>query len=265
MRITSTANPVVRYVRMLGSPGARRDEGSFLVEGVRLVGEARRWGGRASVVLYDPDALRRTQSGAFLLPELGHWGDRVYEVDQRVLKAAAQTEHPGGVLAVLPRPEEAGLPRDGEGVGVILDGIAEPGNAGAILRAADAFGATFVASTPGSVDLFAPKVVRSAMGAHFRLPLAPRVSWARLTAALKDAQVVASEARRGAPVTAFAWPANTALVIGSEATGLSADALARIDRYVHIPMRPGAESLNAAMAASIMLFAARGAAISEQA
>ena len=136
MRLTSTANPVVKYVRSLESPVRRRDDGVYLIEGIRLVEEAVRAGVRARIALYIPDALQRSALGQRILSALAAgWADSVYEVDERVLRAAANTEHPGGVVAAIPIGVSSPLHVHAEaGLGLILDGVADPGNAGTILR-----------------------------------------------------------------------------------------------------------------------------------
>lgn len=258
MRITSPQNSVVRFVRSLDRPSARRDHCAYIAEGVRLVTEALESAQRPQVVMYTPDLLSRTDAGASLLTRLDTWAPRRFEVTERVLRAASQTENPAGVLAVLTLPEPGPLaPRAGRDVGVILDGLADPGNAGAILRTAAAFGVGFVASTSGSVDLFSPKVVRSAMGAHFRLALYSHLAWDELLPHLNEAILVAADSREGVELPLFHWPDSAVLVIGSEAEGVSPRAESAIAQRVRIPLRRGVESLNAASAAAILLYSAR--------
>jgi TrmH family RNA methyltransferase len=133
VRLTSTHNPVVKYVRSLERPQVRRADGVYLAEGVRLVGEALSHRQQAAVALYDPDSLARSDAGSRLLAELPRWAERAYEVDQRVLTAAAQTDTPAGVLVVLRRQEPSPLHgHAGDRFGVILDRLSDPGNAGTI-------------------------------------------------------------------------------------------------------------------------------------
>jgi TrmH family RNA methyltransferase len=255
--LSSPHNPTIKYVRSLARASVRREEGAYLIEGVRLVTEALHSDQHAKLVLYDPAQLTRSTAGSLLVDRIDSWSDRALEVDDRVLRAAAQTETPAGIVAVLTHPacEPLSTHRNAR-FGLVLDKVADPGNAGTILRSATAFGAEYVITTPGTTDLFAPKVVRAGMGAHFRLPIYSHVALAEVRRSLDLTTLVAAAAGEGEPVPSFQWPRHTALVIGSEAEGLSPEIRGLIDFRVHIPMQPTVESLNAAVAASILLFAA---------
>lgn len=262
MRISSTRNPVVRYVRGLERASARRADGVYIAEGVRLLTEAIDTGQEATIALYDPAALERSAAGSFLLSRLPAWAERSYEVDPQVLSAAAQTEHPAGALAVLRFPFEPPLTAQSDArLGVVLDAVADPGNAGTIVRTAAAAGVGYVVALAGSADLFAPKVVRAGMGAHFRLPLYCGVTWDEVRAELRDVPAVALEADGGVSIYAFRWPDRALLVVGSEAHGLSPEVRAGVKNFIHIPMRAGVESLNASVAAAIVIYSHLGPSI----
>lgn len=257
MRITSTHNTAIQYVRSLERAAVRHVEGVFVAEGVRLVREAVATGQSAALALYDPDVLAGSGAGTELLRALPSWADRSYEVSAQAMARASQTETSSGVLAVIRRPSpEPFAPQDSV-FGVVLDRLNDPGNAGAILRTADALGADYVATLPGSVDLFSPKVVRAGMGAHFRLPLYPQLSWDDI---MREGRciAVAAASRGDESLDGFKWPQSTALVIGNEAHGLSKEVDVSVSRRVHIPMRVGVESLNASVAAAILMYAALG-------
>lgn len=259
MPITSSRNPIVRYVRSLDRPQTRRAERAYVVEGIRLVSEAFETGQRATLALYDPASLSRSDRGSRLLDALHHWPGRGVEVDRRVLSAAAETESPSGVVAVLPLPESGNLrDRAGDAFGILLAGVADPGNTGTILRTAAAAGVDFVISLSGTVDLFAPKVVRAGMGAHFRVPLFPGLETSEIWTALPRLTPVALDVDAERSIYDMRWPEQTLLVVGSEAHGIPLEARATIDLDVRIPMMPGVESLNAAMAASIAIYSALG-------
>jgi TrmH family RNA methyltransferase len=264
-RITSTRNAVVQLVRSLDRPSVRRERGQYLAEGVRLVSEAVSSGQTADLVLFDPDALRRSPAGIALLSRIPAWAAQAREVATHVLAATAQTETPAGVLAVLraPPPPPPLKTRAGDQFGVILDGISDPGNAGTILRAADAFGVSYVVTTPGTVDLHSPKVVRAGMGAHFRLLLYEHSAWEQVEDDLTGVCLVIADSDSGDPLPSFQWPDRACIVIGSEAFGPSAGARRSSQVRVHIPVKPGVESLNAAVAAAIVLYSGPGLALTQ--
>jgi TrmH family RNA methyltransferase len=170
-----------------------------------------------------------------------------------VLRAASDTQAPQGILAVLaqrslPLPE----PLD---FAFIPDGVRDPGNLGSMLRTAAAAGAGAVLLPAGTVDGFAPKVVRSGMGAHFRLPV-HACPWDEIRRLVQDSglSVYLAAAGDGLPYTQADFRGPLALVIGGEAEGAGSEAQALAHQRVSIPMPGGVESLNAAAAAAILLF-----------
>jgi TrmH family RNA methyltransferase len=261
-RISSSQNPVLKRLRSLERGRERREQGLYVAEGVRLVGEAHATGQDAEVVLYDPAALSKSEAGTALMESLPAWANSLYEANARVLAAAAQTDTPAGIVAALRFPTDAPLrSHRHDRLGIVLDRLADPGNAGTILRTAAAAGAGYVLTTADTVDLFAPKVVRAGMGAHFRLPLYQSVSWEQLDEDLAGVALVAAEIEGGISAFDLDWPVPAALAVGSEAHGLSAAAKSRASRSVYLPMQPGVESLNASVAASIIMYLALGPSI----
>jgi TrmH family RNA methyltransferase len=262
MRISSTRNQVVKDIRSLARNSVRRERGRYLAEGVRLVSEAVATKQTAVLVLFEPESLKRSAAGLALLSAIPGWAEMAHEVEPHVLAAAAQTETPSGVIAVLraPRPEPLES-HAADRFGLILDGLSDPGNAGTILRTADAFGVGYIITTPESVDLFSPKVVRAGMGAHFRLPLYEHRSWEDIEQALPGVALVVADASAGRPLQKVGWPERACIVIGREAAGPSQRALELSDLQVRIPLRPEVESLNAAVAAAILLYAGPGSAL----
>lgn len=246
-RIISRHNPLVAHIRKLNaSRSYRREQGQFVCEGVKLVAEAVKWGMKI-------DTLAAEEGAA--LPECLPPAVRTVEVTRDVMSAASAVETPQGVLAVCRLPGEK-LPERLEGRRyLILDGIQDPGNLGTIWRTADAFGADGLLLTNGCADPWGPKTVRATMGACFRLPV-----WETSLAA---AAALARAA--GLPLYATALREDTAdvrevelsacaAIIGSEGRGVSGDALALCDKTVKIPMGPRCESLNAAVAAAVVLW-----------
>ena len=241
---------------------ARERQGLFVVEGVRAVEELVAAGLVLRGVLAAPQ-LRATPRGAALHDLLLDRAAPLVEVSDADLASAADTDAPQGVLAVAEQPRhdlDALVPRGGAPLRLlVLDALQDPGNAGTLLRTAAAFGAAATVALPGTVDLWSAKVVRSAMGAHFRHPTVS-CTWDTLGAFL-DRRAVALWAADGGgdPVDAAASeaPQRLAIVVGNEGAGLSGAARARADRVVAIPIGGAVESLNAAVAGAILLYALR--------
>jgi TrmH family RNA methyltransferase len=252
--ITSTQNPKIRWVRSLQARGrVRREEGVFVVEGVRLVEEALQAGWTARLVLHSSEVSAR---GAAVVEGFTERGVPVEQVTEIVLRAASETQSPQGILAVLEmqrRPMPEGLD-----FVLVADGVRDPGNLGAILRTAAAAGVQAVLLPPGVVDAYAPKVVRAAMGAHFRLT-ATQMSWEEIKAMLQPIdrpalRVYLADASEGQPYTLADLRQPVALVVGGEAGGAGTEAFRLAEARLHIPMPGGIESLNAGAAAAILLF-----------
>jgi len=255
-RITSLANDKVRWARSLRRLRVRQREGQYLIEGVRLIQEALRVGVLPTLVFFSAK-LDQTERGQALLGALEGqpWArDRVIPVSEKVLEALSDTVTPQGVVAVVPMSD---LPPGPPGLILILDSLRDPGNLGTILRASDAAGVEEVLLPPGTVDSYNPKVVRSAAAALFRLPLRTRLGWEEIRGRVAGRPVWLAQARGEERYDGVDWRVPSALIIGGEAEGASPEAEALATGRVHIPMEPGVESLNAAVAAGILLFEAR--------
>ncbi len=249
--ITSAQNPALKHLRALQSKRRERErERAFVIEGARLFEEAARAGVAPRVILHTLELEARSRAALEALAALG--GD-VRAVSSAALAAASATETPAGLLAVVPFLSL--LPPSPLSFAVVCDRIADPGNLGAILRTADAAGVEAVYLMPGTVDAYNPKVVRAAMGAHFHVPIV-EATWEELRAGLSGLTTWLADSAQGERYDRVDWRARGALVIGSEAGGPSDDAQAFAAQRVHIPMPGRAESLNAAVAAGILMFEA---------
>jgi TrmH family RNA methyltransferase len=248
--ITSTRNERVKQIRSLARRRVRRQEGRFVVEGSRLVDEVARSGIEPALVLYT-QAWADTEAGQDLLVRLGPAREGTWLANEAVLAACADTQTPQGILAVVPLVHLPPRP----GLILILDQLRDPGNLGTILRSAEAAGAGQVLLAPGTVDAYNPKVVRGAMGAHFRLPLA-NLDWPAIAERAAGRQVWLADASAELAYDAVDWTPPTALLVGGEATGAGPEAQKLATGRVGIPMAAGPESLNAAMAATVLLFEA---------
>ena len=251
MMITSPANPKVKLVTGLQtSRRTRQREDRFVVEGRRLVEDALTAGMAPDFVLHTP-AWAASSDGARLLEAIGRAGIPSYAVSDDLFAHCSDTETPPGVLAVLPLPALA--PPTAPTLVVVADRIRTPGNLGAILRTAAAAGVEAVLLPPGNTDPFNPKVVRGAMGAHFRLPLV-RLGWEQARARLAGLDRWLAAAGSGQRYDQVDWTRPVALIIGGEAGGAGQEAESLAGGAVQIPMPGGMESLNAAVAAGVLLF-----------
>lgn len=228
-----------------------------MVEGLRLAREALEAGAVPRLVLYDPETLTSSSLGREMLERIRPL-EHTFPVSTGVIVAASETRSPAGLVMVFGFPDRVSPTQMGtQPLLPVLDGISDPGNAGTILRTAWAAGLTQVAFAGDAVDPFSGKVVRAGMGAHFHLDILP-TSWAALHSHLASFdQVVGAETRSRATIYDLDWNLRTALVIGSEAHGLSPEAKRSVTVSAQVPMSRGVESLNAATVAAIILFHAR--------
>ena len=247
-RITSRRNPLLEQVRKLDTAALRRKAGVFLCDSPKLVGEAVQHGVSVQCVIA-ADGVAFPEG----LPE----NVRRVTVPADVMASISPMPTPQGMLALCALPDMAAPARLSPGRYVVLDGVQDPGNVGAVLRTADAFGCDGVLLLTGCADPYSVKTLRSSMGAVFRMPvwctdaaaMGQRLTAAGLPlygAALRDdnEDVRALDLRR------------CAIAIGSEGRGLTEQVLAMCDKTVRIPMREHCESLNAAMAAAVLLWEA---------
>ncbi len=247
--ITSTSNPRVQWVRTLQSKRrARKRESLFIIEGTRLANEAVSSRSPAKLVIYT-DAVK--QGDPRLLDELIDLGAEAEEVSERVMRACSDTESPQGLLAVLPLPSS--IPPDNLSLALVADRISDPGNLGTLLRTAQAVGVEVVFLNPGTVDPFNPKVVRGAMGAHFHIPIIQEQT-SEIEKHLRGMDVWVAEVGQGPPYYNVDWGKPSAIVIGSEAHGPSDELRSIAKGSTHIPMHDSTESLNASVAAAVILF-----------
>lgn len=249
---------VETLIRDLRLRRGRERRGLALAEGVRLVEEALAARVRIRHAAVSP-ALEGTPRGGALKAALAAAGVPLVEIEDRALAELADTEHPQGVVAVVEPPRwssDALAPRAGEVV-VVLDGVQDPGNVGAIARAALGLGAAGMIALKGTAELTNPKVMRGAMGALFRLPAVTAtdqefLEWAaRVGAAIWVTDSTGE--RPGGPRP----PAPVALVLGNEGAGVRPELERVAVRRVAIPLHAGVESLNVAVAAGILLYEVR--------
>jgi RNA methyltransferase, TrmH family len=270
--ITSRENQWLKKFRAaLRGTGPAAGE-SIGVEGPRLVEEAVRSGLEAEALLVS-DAGEAELAQILMVAsksDLGIARSRILRTTDKLFEGVAGTEAPQGVAALFRSPEwsfadllRGSAARDGASAAsnalvIVMTGVQDPGNVGTIVRSAEAFGATGVVATRGTADPWSPKAMRASAGSALRLPVARGIAVAALLVQLRAAgiQVIASVSRVSANPKAVApdLRAKLALFIGSEGAGLPEEVLRAADATLTIPMSAGVESLNAGVAASVLLY-----------
>ncbi len=255
--ITSRQNALVKDLRKAFSRGEPTPDGSLAIEGVRVIEEAIRSGLRFQAIMF-------SQSGrghaARLLPQISAHTEALLLPDD-VFASAVSTESPQGVAALVKlRPAKLDDLLQKVDEDLLLAGIAglqDPGNLGTIIRSAEAFGARGVLLGEKTVSHFNPKVARASAGSLFREPLVP-VNLAESIQALKQhgVQVFATSSHKGVPLPQADFSGPCMIVIGNEGAGVPPEILAAADDLITIPHSPRVESLNAGIAASIVLYEA---------
>lgn len=253
--LLSPRNPKVAQARELARDrSARETLGLAVLEGVRLAEEAVAAGVSIEYALFTED-LARKERGAALLEALATAGVALHAVAPDTLARAADTRAPQGILAVF-RPRAWRLEQVPPGLVVVLDNLQDPGNLGTVIRSLEALGGVGLVMA-GGVDPYNPKVVRAAMGSLFRLPVVGGEIGAVLTALKRQRRrvLVADAGGELTPWTA-GLAGSVALVIGNEGNGPSDTARQLADGIISIPMEGPTESLNAGVAASLLIYEA---------
>jgi TrmH family RNA methyltransferase len=225
----------------------RYQHGLFLVEGKKMLAESLSSGWSIHAVVLETGFLEHNESAAEGLPS-----DRSFVADARTFKQLSTQAHPEGVLTILELPS-ADLPptRLPAGQGLLLERIQDPGNLGTLIRTADWYGLPEIICSPGTVDAFNPRVLRSSMGSIFRVKVSYAKEWeALLQEGAKRVWLadMAGQAAEAAPMDAQSW-----ILLGNEAQGISerSRALSGLRRLT-LPRHGGAESLNVAVAGGIL-------------
>lgn len=243
-------SPRIAYARELLQKKGRRQHGHFIFEGATLLAEAVRAGSTIDALYVTPSGHRDST----LVRKLEDDGVETFVLDERTFAKISDVESPSGIAAIAPIVL-TGLSDllNAPGLVLVLARLNDPGNAGTLLRSADAFGVSRVIFGSLGVEPYHPKVVRGAMGATFRLGIAVADA-AELRGAAAGWQIVGTAAG-GTAIGTAGWAERSLLIVGHERAGLG-DWAGLCDRIVSIPMREGADSLNAAVAGSLALYEA---------
>ena len=258
MEITSRDNSLLRQARAVRD--GKLDDLIF-VEGLRLCEEALRSGLNIEAVIYSEEITRKERA-ASVIERLGVSGRKVASVSEKLLESISYTRTPQGIVVLASRPAHDEMTfKDKQPASpflVILHGINNPVNVGAILRTAEAAGVTGAVTTAHTSDAFSPKALRGAMGSAFRLPIWSGAEYSEVIdwCAERGIRTICGAARAPKAYTEIDWRGSLAVVVGPESTGLSPEEVALADESVRIPMQGSVESLNVAVATGIILYEA---------
>lgn len=236
-------------------------EGLIFVEGLRLCEEALRSGLKIEAIIVS-DELAQKEKAASLIAELANASNRVATVSEKLLEFVSYTKTPQGIVLLAARPssniEHFEAKQKENALVVVMHRINNPVNVGAILRTAEAAGATGAIATQDTSDPFSPKSLRGAMGSAFRLPVwsGPTYEQALEWFHQHQIQTICADVHASANYDQVNWKHPSALILGPESTGLTREEIAAADRSLKIPMKGSAESLNVAVAAGVVLYEA---------
>ncbi len=258
MKITSRDNSLLRRARSVRDG---REHDSIFVEGLRLCEEALTSGLNIEAVIYSEEIARKERAGR-LIDALKKVAGKSVSVTENLLESISYTKTPQGIIVLASRPaddETSFKAKQSEApLLVVMRGINNPVNVGAILRTAEAAGATGVIATENTADSFSPKALRGAMGSAFRVPVWTGAKYSDVVRWCKErgTRTICADAAASKTYTEVDWRGPSALILGPESTGLSPDEIAVADEAVRIPMQGSVESLNVAVATGILLYEA---------
>lgn len=258
LKITSRDNSLIRHAR------AVRDgkvDDVIYVEGMRLCEEALMSGLKIHAVIFSEEIAAK-EKPAELIAKLSTACDRLVSVSEKLLAYVSYSKTPQGIILLASRPqsseEQLTLKQTDPSLVVVMHRITNPVNVGAILRTSEATGVSGAIATENATDPFAPKALRGAMGAAFRLPIWYRPTYAEALAwcAERGIRTVCADLHAKKNYTQLDWTVPCALILGPETSGLSRAEISAADEAVRIPMREPVESLNVSVAAGVMLYEA---------
>lgn len=258
MLITSKDNPNIKlYIKLRDQKKARVENDMFVLEGARIIADAVKENVKIECAFVTDEAAIKYPETLSLLSE--RIGDRLHFIPSEIAARLSDTKGSQGIFAIAARLDKT-LDIDkinNGGKFLILNCVQDPGNVGTILRVADAVGINGVFLCGNSCDIYNPKIVRSTMGSMFRLPICDDLSYSETVSLLKQkgistyASVIDTDAHS---VRGFGFPSDCAVVIGNEGNGLTREEALMCDARITIKMSGNINSLNAAMAAGIILW-----------
>lgn len=255
--ITSSQNKIIKQIKSLHAKKYRDNLQQYIIEGYKLIDEALQYDKPFSLVLFSDEAVK-SEEGNRLLRKCEEMNIPIYIADDRVFQEASEMDSPQGVLAVLHKQEqdlENIIDRESY-ILMLLDEVRDPGNVGTIIRTADACGIAGVVLSKGCVDLYNGKTIRATMGSMFHIPVVTDVDMLELIEGLKlaKAEVVGADPHSNVNCVEVPHKERTAIIIGNEANGLRTEVKSAATQNITIPMPGKAESLNAGIAAAILMY-----------
>lgn len=256
-KISSKENLIIKRIKQLEYKKYREKYQQFLLEGVNLIEEGLKNNAEFHFVVYK-DTFLNDSYNEELISCLLEKNILVYNVPDVLFEYIADTESPQGIISVVAKPQfdfQSILETSGTNL-LVLDRIQDPGNMGTILRTADASGIDGVIVIKGSVDLYLSKTIRAAAGSIFRIPVTYMEDTTTVISTLKvhNKKIIATSPRAELYCYDIPLDKDTALIIGNEANGVSIEIIQSADNIVKIPMIRATESLNASVAASIIMY-----------
>ncbi len=252
MLITSKDNEIIKHIRKLKDKKERDISNEFIVEGIKMLEEAINEGADIKTVVVCDDCLGNSKIATDLLYEIAK--ENIIYVPEKIFKLISDVKTPQGILAVIKKSDTSKIEYT-DNLFLILDNIQDPGNLGTIIRTADSINLKQIIVPKGAADAYNPKVVRSSMGAIFRVKVIEVDDLAKAIKEMKKnkIKILATDLRTDKSIYDVTYE-KSAIVIGNEANGVSEKVLELADERIKIPMEGKTESLNAAVATGIILY-----------
>jgi len=256
--ISSKDNKLIKHIRSLHQRKYRDRDEQFFVEGIKLTIEALKQEENITNIIVCPDIIQSVNGGKEFIEDLNKYEVTVNTVTENIFKDISDTETPQGVLTIIKKKKVLveNIIFDEKKIYILLDGVQDPGNLGTIIRTADAIAADGIFLSKGCADAYSPKTLRSSMGSIFRVPVIEKTELSHIIYKMKDKgiKIIATSLQANQYHYNLNYDTGIGLVVGSESNGICEEVLKSADYIVKIPMRGGAESLNASVAAGILMY-----------
>ncbi len=256
MTITSKDNEIIKHIKKLKEKKYREEYNEFIIEGTKMIAEALEEKAKIKSIIICDDCKNQGSIPSDLMYEIAKL-DCIY-VSEKIFNTITDVVNPQGIMAILEKPENSENAIDyGNQIFLILDNIQDPGNMGTILRTADSLNIKQIIVSKGSADIYNLKVVRSTMGAIFRVKVVESENLVKTIKQMKKHKITvyATDLRTDKSIYDVDY-IKSAIVIGNEANGVSEEVLKEASERIKIPMIGKTESLNAAVATSVILYEA---------